>query len=81
MVDPTEAANIDIPFCMLASGDEPVEDVKKFDAALKGPHHVEIFDDQIHGWMGARADLSVQRNKEEYERGYRTLLEFFGKYL
>jgi len=81
MVDPSEAANIDIPICMLASGDEPAEDVKKFEAALKAPHHVETFGDQIHGWMGARADLSVQRNKEEYERGYKTLLEFFGKYL
>lgn len=81
MVDPSEATNIGIPLCMLASKDEPVEDVKKFEAALKAPHYVETFGDQIHGWMGARADLSVQRNKEEYERGYKTLMEFFGKYL
>lgn len=81
MVDPSEAANIEVPLCMLASGDEPAEEVKKFEANLKAPHHVETFGDQIHGWMGARADLSVQRNKEEYERGYKTLLEFFGKHL
>lgn len=81
MVNPSDAVNIDIPLCMLASGEESVEDVQKFEATLKGPKHVEIFADQIHGWMGARADLSVPRNREEYERGYKTLLEFFGKYL
>lgn len=81
MIDPSDAANIDIPLCMLGSKDESAEDIKKFEAALKNPHHVETFGDQIHGWMGARADLSVQKNKEEYERGYKTLLEFFGKYL
>jgi hypothetical protein len=29
--------------------------------------------------MAARADLSDARVKEEYVRGYKTLLEFFGK--
>lgn len=81
MVDPSEAEEIDIPMCMLASKDEPAEDVKKFEAALKGPKHVEIFGDQIHGWMGARGDLKDDRNRSEYERGYKTLLEFFTKYL
>jgi len=81
MVDPSEAEKISIPMCMLASKDEPVEDVKKFEATLKGPKHVEIFEDQIHGWMTARGDLEDEKVKKEYERGYKTLLEFFGKYL
>jgi dienelactone hydrolase len=81
MVDPSDAEQVDIPMCMLASKDEPVEGVKKFEAALKGPKHVETFDDQIHGWMGARADLKVERSRSEYERGYKTLLGFFAKYL
>ena len=81
MVDPSEALNIQIPLCMLASKDEPVEDVKKFEANLKGEKHVEVFGDQIHGWMAARADLSDERVKSEYERGYKTLLEFYAKYL
>jgi len=66
---------------MLASKDEPAEDVKKFEANLKGEKHVEIFGDQIHGWMAARADLEDKRVVSEYERGYKTLLEFFGKHL
>lgn len=79
MVDPADADGLNIPFALLASGDEPAEDVKKFEDALTVPKHVEIFGDQIHGWMAARSDLSQDRVKAEYERGYRTVLEFFGK--
>lgn len=81
MVDAAEADNISIPLCMLASKDEPAEDVKKFEESLQADKHVETFSDQIHGWMGARADLSVPRNREEYQRGYQILLHFFAKYL
>jgi len=81
MVDPKEAEGISIPLCMLASGDEPEEDVRAFEGKLRGEKYVEVFGDQIHGWMAARADLSDKRVKSEYERGYKTLLEFFGKYL
>ncbi|KAK5991030.1 putative AIM2 family protein C30D10.14 [Cladobotryum mycophilum] len=81
MVDPADAEGLDIPFALLASGDEPVDAVKKFEAALNVPKHVETFGDQIHGWMAARSDLSDERVKQEYERGYKTLLEFFGKHL
>ena len=81
MVDPSDAEQINIPLCMLASKDETAEDVTKFEANLKGPRHVETFGDQIHGWMGARGDLKVERNKSEYERGYKTVIEFFTKYL
>jgi len=66
---------------MLASGDESAEDVKKFEANLKGEKHVETFGDQIHGWMAARSDLDDERVKAEYERGYKTLLEFYAKYV
>jgi len=81
MVDPADATGIKIPLCLLASQDEPVEDVKKFEANLKGEKHVETFGDQIHGWMAARADLDNAKVKQEYERGYKTLLEFFAKHL
>lgn len=81
MVDASEAENISIPLMLLASKDEPVDDVKKFEAALTGPKHVETFPDQIHGWMTARSDLEDEKVKKEYERGYKTVLEFFGKHL
>lgn len=81
MVDAADAQGINVPMALLASGDEPEEDVKKFEDALKVPKHVEIFKDQIHGWMAARSNLSDDRVKAEYERGYKTLLHFFGKHL
>lgn len=80
MVDAADAEKIKIPIAMLASKDEPAEDVKKFEAALTGPKHVEIFDDQIHGWMAARSDLSDKRVQEEYTRGYKTVLTFFANH-
>lgn len=79
MVDPADAEGLDVPFALLASQDEDKADVKKFEEALKVPHHVETFGDQIHGWMAARSNLEDERVKAEYERGYKTLLEFFGK--
>ena len=78
MVDPADAEGIKVPFVMLASGDEPADDVKKFETALgQTKKHVEIFGDQIHGWMAARADLSDDKVKKEYERGYKTVCQFF----
>lgn len=78
MVDAADAENIKVPTILLASKDEPEDEVQKFESKLQGPKHVEIFKDQIHGWMAARADLEDDRVKEEYERGYKTVLEFFG---
>ncbi|KAB5562690.1 hypothetical protein GE09DRAFT_960491 [Coniochaeta sp. 2T2.1] len=80
MVDPSEAAGIKVPFILLASKEEPVDKVKEFESKLAVPaKHVETFGDQVHGWMAARADLSDSRVKDEYTRGYKTVLEFFGK--
>lgn len=81
MVDPSEAPKIKVPLAMLASQDEPADDVKKFEDGLTGPKHVEIFGDQIHGWMAARADLENPRVKEEYTRGYETVLKFLSQHL
>jgi dienelactone hydrolase len=79
MVDPEDAKGIQVPLIMLASKEEPADKVKEFENNLKQAKHVEIFGDQIHGWMAARSDLSDARVKEEYTRGYKTVLEFFGK--
>ncbi|KAL9592643.1 MAG: hypothetical protein Q9179_006516, partial [Wetmoreana sp. 5 TL-2023] len=54
LVDPNDAKGIKIPLCMLASGDENSEDVKKFKENLSVDNHVETFGDQVHGWMAAR---------------------------
>jgi len=77
MVDPSDAEKVTIPFCVLASKDEDAEAISGFDKNLKVPKHVETFSDQIHGWMAARGNLEDERNKAEYERGYKILLKFF----
>lgn len=78
MVDASDAEGLSVPTMLLASKEEPEEEVKKFENNLKVAKHVEVFKDQIHGWMAARADLNDSRVKEEYERGYKTVVEFFG---
>ena len=77
MVDPNDAKSIEVPFAMLASKDEPADDVEAFKANLKVPNHVETFPTQIHGWMAARSDLEDSEVRKEYERGYKIILEFF----
>ncbi|KAJ5638175.1 hypothetical protein N7490_008054 [Penicillium lividum] len=77
MVDPNDAKTIKVPFAMLASKDEPASDVEAFKANLVVPNHVETFSTQIHGWMAARSNLEDPEVKSEYERGYKTLLQFF----
>lgn len=81
MVDPADADGIAVPFALLASGDEPADKVAEFATRLKVPSRVETFADQVHGWMAARADLTNPRVKEEYARGYKTVLQFFGQHL
>lgn len=81
MVDPSDAENIKVPLALLASKDEPVEDVNKFEANLKGPKHVETFADQIHGWMAARSDLDDERVRSEYTRGYEIVLKFLSQHV
>ncbi|KAI0172876.1 Alpha/Beta hydrolase protein [Hypoxylon sp. FL1284] len=81
MVDPADASGIKVPLAMLASKDEPPADVEKFEANLTGPKHVEIFGDQIHGWMAARSDLEDERVRSEYTRGYETVLKFLSQHV
>ena len=81
MIDAGDAEKVVIPMMMLASMDEPKEDVEKYDAALTVPKHVETFSDQLHGFMSARGDLNDSKCKAEYERGYQLALEFFHKHL
>ena len=72
MLDPSDAENVQIPMCVLASKDEPADE-----ANLKVTKHVETFSTQIHGWMAARANLQDPTVLKEYERGYKIALTFF----
>jgi len=80
MLDAADAAKVTIPMCVLGSEEEKAEDLEAFGNALKEEKHIERFDDQLHGWMSARADLADEEVRKEYERGYKTVLEFFAKH-
>jgi dienelactone hydrolase len=81
MVAGDDAPGITIPYIMLPSGDEPKDDVEKWQKGVKVPNVVEWFPDQVHGFMAARGDLSQEKVKKEYERGYKLVLDFFHKHL
>lgn len=81
MIDAGDAANVKIPTMMLISEEEAVSDVKTYEESLKVPKHIEIFEDQVHGFMSARADLKDSKAKAEYERGYKLALVFFHDHL
>jgi len=77
MIDSTDAEKVVIPMMVLASKEEPAEEVKKYGEALKVKKHVETFEDQLHGFMSARGDLKDEKVRGEYERGYKLTLQFF----
>jgi dienelactone hydrolase len=81
MLDPSDALTITIPFLTIASGDEKEEDVLAFGGNLRGQKVVERWGEQRHGFMAARADLEDEAVREGYQRGYKLVSDFFGKYL
>lgn len=80
-VDPEDAKKIAIPFATLASKGENTPETKEFHRVLAGPNTLHVFEDQVHGWMSARADLKDPKVKQEYERGYELTLDFYAQHL
>lgn len=79
MLDPQDANNVSIPYLSLPSKDEDPEAVQAFKANLEKknvPHKVERYENQIHGWMAARGDLHNKDVVSDYEKGYKTVLDF-----
>lgn len=78
MLDPADAKEVKVRMCVLASKDEPADDVSAYVSSLSVPHYTETFGDQVHGWMAARADLEDANVSAKYRQGYETVLDFFG---
>ena len=81
MVDPADAPHVKVPVCLLASKGEDVKAVEKFGENLTVPKHIEFFKDQEHGWLAARSNLNDPHVRSEYERGYKTILEFYAEHV
>jgi len=71
------AAEVSVPYLALCSKDEPEEMYKDFEKLLKVPKKIVPFPEMVHGWLSARADLSKPKVREEYDRGYEMILEWF----
>lgn len=73
----------------LASKEEPADEISKFAAVLKShvneevrtKSHVETYDDAIHGWMAARADLGNEDGLKQYQRGYEQVVRYLKDHL
>ncbi|KAL4821443.1 hypothetical protein BDW67DRAFT_180143 [Aspergillus spinulosporus] len=83
-IDKADAQTLTIPHAVLASKDEPADEVAAYkriieDKGLGG--FVETYGKMWHGWMGARADLEKEESLKNYVRGYQQLAEFFEEYL
>ncbi|KAF9887278.1 hypothetical protein FE257_010406 [Aspergillus nanangensis] len=80
MLSPDDAKAVTIPMALLASKDEDAKEVQDYGANLRVDNYIETFSTQIHGWMAARSNLDDEEVRKEYERGYRTALDFFHKH-
>lgn len=67
--------------CVIASKDEPKEEIEGFMEALKGEKDVHWFMESVHGFMSARADLKEKLVRDEFERGYGLVLKWLGRWL
>ncbi|KAG0651362.1 putative AIM2 family [Hyphodiscus hymeniophilus] len=80
-MDPSDAAKITVPICILSSEEESATEVKAFTDALVVEHYVEEFADQKHGWMTARGNLEDETIRKAYQRGYQAMLDFLNEHL
>lgn len=81
MVDPNDAKGISNPIMILASKDEPADDIKSFESNLlddvKKASVVKTYGTMHHGWAAARADLNDEANKQKFTEAYEELSSFF----
>jgi len=82
MLDFEDIKQLKIAHCLLASKDEDRATVNKIAEYLNAKNDeskVEIYSENIHGWMGARANLENGDERLSYEEGYKDLVRFFAK--
>lgn len=85
LIEPDEARAFTIPHvCLLSGEDGSEEEQKAYQKALAESGqdvHFEVFGDQVHGWMAGRGDLTDEKVKKEFQRGYDILSTFFERHL
>lgn len=85
MVDAADAKSLSNPIMILASKDEPAEDIKSFEenipATYKADSVVKTYSTMHHGWAAARADLKDKDNLAKFGEAYEELANFFNKHV
>lgn len=72
-MDKADAQTLTIPHAVLASKDEPADEVAAYKRIIEDKGHggfVETYGEMRHGWMGARADFKKEESLKNYVRGY-----------
>ncbi|KAK6516153.1 hypothetical protein TWF506_006065 [Arthrobotrys conoides] len=72
---------ITIPHICLASKDEDPEKIAIYKIVLGERGHVDTYPENIHGWMGIKADLEDPEKKRSFNKGYQEVSDFFRRYL
>ncbi|KAJ6260884.1 hypothetical protein Dda_3545 [Drechslerella dactyloides] len=84
MIDASEYEGYPVPHLSLFSKDEDTAATQKIgeivDALKNGSVH-KTYPNDIHGWMGARGNLSNPAEAKSFEQGYTDVVEFFKKTL
>ncbi|KAF3916546.1 hypothetical protein ABW20_dc0102145 [Dactylellina cionopaga] len=78
---PEDPKLISIPHICLASKGENASAIENYRTTLNDKCHVETYGQNIHGWMGAKANLQDASDKAAFEKGYHQIANFFAKYL
>jgi hypothetical protein len=72
MLDPADAKEITIPHIVLASKDEPADNVAGFKEVIEGNGiggFVTTYPTMHHGWLGSSADLLNEECFNVYTQG------------
>jgi len=81
MSAPEDADKINVPLCLIPTSGEDMEVMDKIYSAvekkLPGKNVFDNYQDQVHGFMAARADLDDEKVKAAYTKAYHTLAKFF----
>lgn len=80
-IDLEDAEKVNVPVCLLPSKDEDKKTVDAVYEALEkknpGQNFIKWYNNDVHGWAAARADLSGNEHTEAYQDAYKELLTFF----
>lgn len=83
--DPSDADKIDCPTLLLCSKDENKEKIDGVHEGLNKKHHghkhhgkhrVSWYHSRSHGFLGARANLAVEEERNDFHKGYTEAANF-----